>query len=222
MGELIAPSLVKGEDGAPGSHPEAENVPPPGTLTLTNGDDTATAGRLGMSPLKLSAANEGRPAASPHKAPASEGRLTASPHKAPANEGRPATSPQKASSYEGRPSGFPHKSPAASPYRTSCRRRPSTSPRKDCASTPVADGTPRRPVLVLHRLKGRNLRRTSDLLEMGLSVTCAQRIRKELARAERNRRRRHMRRLKSFLKKQRVAAAAAKDVVDGAAATGES
>lgn len=226
MGELIAPPLVKREDGAPGGHPEAENVPPPGTQTLTNGDDTAAAGRLGMSPLKLSAANEGRPAASPNKPPASEGRLTASPNKVPANEGRPVASPHKVPAFEGRPSAFPHKGSAPSPYKASpCKRRPATSLRKDLASSPVPDGAVRRPVLILHRLDGRKLQRKSDLLEMGLSETCALRIRKELARARRNCRRRYMRRMTSFMNKQRRAAenqAAAEKGVEDGAATGES
>lgn len=220
------PPLVKREDGAPGGHPEAENVPPPGTQTLTNGDDTAAAGRLGMSPLKLSAANEGHPAASPNKGPAIEGRLTASPNKVPANEGRPAASPHKVPAFEGRPSAFPHKGSAASPYKASpCKRRPATLPRKDLASSPVADGAVRRPVLILHRLNGRNLQRKSDLLEMGLSEACALRIRKELARARRNCRRRYMRRMASFMNKQRRAAenqAAAEKGVEDGATTGES
>lgn len=226
MGELIPPPLVKREDGAPGGHPEAENVPPPGTQTLTNGDDTAAAGRLGMSPLKLSAANEGRPAASPNKVPASEGRLTASPNKVPTSDGRPTASPHKVPAFEGCPSAFPHKGPTSSPYKASpCKRRSVTSPRKDLASSPVAGGAVRRPMLILHRLNGRNLQRKSDLLEMGLSETCALRIRKELARARRNYRRRYMRRMASFMNKQQRAAggqaAAEKGVGDGAA-TGES
>ncbi|MPC99442.1 hypothetical protein E2C01_094855 [Portunus trituberculatus] len=70
MGEIqrMSPTCVKGEDSAPGGHPEAENVPPPGTPALSNGEEVAAvAARLGMSPLKVSVANEGRRASPLYK-----------------------------------------------------------------------------------------------------------------------------------------------------------
>lgn len=171
----MSPPCVKGEDSAPGGHPEAENVPPPGTPSLTNGDDAAASSRLGMSPLKTSVANEGRLVTPHHKA-------------------------------------APLPSPAA------CFLR--------------------KPVLILRRLDPKKMRRTSDILQMGLNEACAKRIRRELARSKRNCRRRYLRKMGRLglkkmvlkrtahfprsprLKDRRLAreeAAAGKPVLDGAA-----
>lgn len=173
----MSPPCVKGEDSAPGGHPEAENVPPPGTpAALTNGDDAAASSRLGMSPLKTSLANEGRLDAPHHK-------------------------------------GASLSSPAACSLRS--------------------------PVLILRRLDPKKMRRTSDILQMGLNKACAKRIRLELARCKRNCRRRYLRKMGRMnmkkvagkaavqsprsprLKRRRSAgkeAAAGKPVVDGGAA----
>ena len=128
----MSPPCVKGEDSAPGGHPEAENVPPPGTPALSNVDEAVATNRLGMSPLKTSVANEGRQAAPHHK--------------------------------------------GASP------------------STPATCSL-RKPVLILRRLDPNEMLRTSDILQMGLNMDCAKRIRKELVRSRKNCRRRYLRKM---------------------------
>lgn len=240
MGQIMTPPRVK-EDSDPGSHPEAENVPPPGTMTVTNGDDASATSRLGMSPLKLCTSNEGRLAASPHKTPVYEGRPPSSPYKAPVNEGLTPTPPYKTPVHEGRPTSSPLKVPGsegpltASPLKVAAGegRSATTLIHKGSSLVPINDCSRRRLMVLLHRLDSKKLRRRTDIERMGISEVCALRIRKEMARGKRNCRRRYLRMMsrkrrttspRFGMKRRRLAedeADAGKDVMDYNAA-GES